>query len=94
MKHTRPPFKISTRSMACRVDFGATTDDDNWGWATIEGMHKEANAAFIVKACNLHDELVEAVREAERSLAFAGFNETAPGKMRRIRAVLKKAGEE
>jgi hypothetical protein len=31
-----------------------------------------ANAAFIVLACNAHDELVEALRSAQVALSFCG----------------------
>ena len=78
-KHTPGPWRLEdwvdagngARVMAadggpvCRVD-GATA------WAGVAGTgvrtsrERDANAAFIVQACNSHDELLEALEELVR----------------------------
>ena len=72
---------------------------------TIE--QDEANLAFIVKACNLHEELVDAVKAMQRAFENYGEEFNPSGKPKKVcdwgqlnadlckaSAVLKKAGEE
>ncbi len=76
----------------------ATTGGMNWA---VSRKTAEANAAFIVKACNLHEELVEALEEAEHTfvnidpakLSINGRNKRTAS-LAIIRAVLPKAKEE
>lgn len=59
------------------------------GMIVATNMRSEANAAFIVKACNAHDELVAALRDADSVLAREGY--VAESGIRvRIRAALAK----
>ncbi len=68
-KHTPTPWHHETRRgpNSQQVTFRPSTDDDNWGWAKIEGMNAEANAAFIVRAVNSHEALLDI---AKAMLAF------------------------
>ncbi len=55
----------------------------------------EANAALIDRAVNAHDDLIEALREAERQIEYlhGKFQETGSGNqvLARIRAAIDKA---
>ena len=62
-EHTETPWKISDVILTRIID-----EDNN---SVAEGLSADynnpngrANAEFIVKACNMHDELVEACRKA------------------------------
>ena len=71
MSHTPGPWRISRESnghayISSPCDIG---NDEWWEFASVvtkvEGRVDKigkANAAFIVKACNLHEELVEALK--------------------------------
>ncbi len=56
----------------------------------------EANAAFIVKACNAHDDLVDALRQLTAYVQGYGYGERWAGRphaqMDRAVEALKKAG--
>ena len=65
---------------------------------SISDYHKEctANAAFIVRAVNSHEQLVSALKEARRHVSanlicIHGHDDF--GELRRIDAILKSAGE-
>ena len=68
-KHTPTPWKMSEENIG-RYDGGIYADakhiTDRIEIATVEGQgeqRQKANAQFIVKACNLHDELVGIIKE-------------------------------
>lgn len=59
--------------------FIVTSDPDSDAVARVFGCHKgseqqKADAAFIVKACNTHDQLKDALQEAKALLEFNGIN--------------------
>jgi hypothetical protein len=43
------------------------------GWIEVSGHNKEANAAFIVKAVNSHDDLLGALEYAKSLLESSGL---------------------
>ena len=58
MKHTATPWEVYGNAW-----YGIKSD--NIRIAAIFGLEEEqANAAFIVKACNAHDELLAALKDA------------------------------
>jgi formylmethanofuran dehydrogenase subunit B len=50
----------------------------------------EANAAFIVRACNAHEDLLEALRRADRALENVGMADDAQARVE-IRDAIAKA---
>lgn len=76
-KHTRLPWKAYYASNGVLLGIGdkhagGITDDQGglWGY----GKEKAANAEFIVRACNSHYDLLEALESA-----CAAIHEHAPG---------------
>ena len=65
------PVNISTNSRT-NLSPSATNNDYEWVaelWAqSSTSPTAEANAAFIVRACNSHDELLEALEEAKSAI--------------------------
>jgi hypothetical protein len=65
LKHSNGIWKVYNDHMACRIDI-VTEDSIGFFQETIahierKNEHAEANAEFIVKACNNHDALVKAL---------------------------------
>ena len=96
MKHTETPWEsepgdgdneayLVTGPGGCLI---AVVNDEG------QPQDNEANAAFIVKACNLHEELVEAAEAAIESMDEFTIDAQSVGMAaQKLRAVLKKAGE-
>lgn len=71
---------------------GRRLENMEWEVAPLD----QANAAFIVRACNSHDQLVEACHSAIAALVFAesyGGGEY-PDAIRKVEAALAKTREE
>jgi hypothetical protein len=62
--HTPGPWKTGTREFTDEVFEAAAHGKDWGGWLICETGGNAANAAFIVRACNAHDELVKALEIA------------------------------
>jgi len=71
MKHTPTPWEVNDDDSGIIGTWGP--DEDDWGLicatdyaisSSVPEEQRPANAAFIVKACNAHDELVEALKTA------------------------------
>jgi hypothetical protein len=70
LKHTPPPYKFKYNGYFCDIsaEVGETGEKDTfdiagvWDGSEIPGRSRDgkANAAFIVRACNAHDELLSA----------------------------------
>lgn len=92
-KHTGAPWRaqIAERSDG-EVTVAHITSADGIAIAQM-AMHDNvrANAAFIVRACNAHEELVKALRAANEKLWKEGFT-TADETIAQIEAALSKAG--
>lgn len=84
-----PRFHIQTTG---GYQIASTPELSPHSQAKIENEEREANAAFIVRACNCHDELV-AVLDSIHDLPVddEGFRTIPPGFLDAARAVLKKA---
>ena len=54
------------------------------------GLHGERNAAFIVRACNAHDELVAALRSAVAVWDKVGYPVSVAKEVDSVRATLSK----
>jgi hypothetical protein len=74
-KHTATPWKAEKRNVECQRTILSAAG----GYLAIIGNpwtpyddETEANAAFIVTACNSHDELLEACKEALKQLSERG----------------------
>lgn len=63
-KHTALPLKVGLHGVVCKDD-KYSTPMANCNLQSILMEEAEANASFIVKACNSHYELVEALRECK-----------------------------
>lgn len=76
-KHTPTPWTVGPANQKAHEDSHAGIHGAD-GFivaevqADVEELPAGANAAFIVKACNSHDALVEALKELRFSLAFDG----------------------
>lgn len=116
-KHTPTPWRVEENTDliwgCCNAD---DTSSYGMGYPIISGFasfggwadgrpdynEKEANAAFIVRAVNAHDDLVDALRLAERELAAVENGSTGgipnsvialiPEALEAIRAALAKHG--
>ena len=83
--HTPTPwFATDLRQVRSHVGFVALTSGSDFNVAI-----EEANAAFIVRACNSHDALVAALRD----IADAVYGTDTPRLRARARAALAAAGE-
>lgn len=58
-KHTPTPWKLQGVYQVCGNNLSS---NDGWIVSDCVGPDKEENAAFIVKACNNHEALLDAVR--------------------------------
>lgn len=84
-----PRFHIQT---AGGYQIASTPELSPHSQATIENEAREANAAFIVLACNCHDELVETLKDVEANLTGRDcFPERVADSLRRIKEALAKA---
>ena len=89
-KHTPGPWYAVTGDRA--VTIGAAILGEHAPLATVDYTEEnaQANAAFIVRACNVHDDLLAALRELE---AF-GEREELPTVLAITRAAIAKATQE
>lgn len=78
----KAPAECTTLRSGRKVPFRVCTMQDG----DLETVR--ANAAFIVRACNAHDELVALLTDAHRALGGGHI----PGLPSKIRAALEKAG--
>jgi hypothetical protein len=63
-KHTQLPWDWSVGVIYARFESGeVVAATDGTPFAAMDGATQCANAAFIVRACNSHDALVEALKE-------------------------------
>ena len=103
MKHTPTPWVRMSRGKICSEKddgyvFLADTDVSTCTYQPSPELIK-ANAEFIVKAANCHDDLLEACKEADGMLSFAGCPNPHDGTeqcqwcayMSQIKAAIKKA---
>jgi len=81
MNHTPRPWTISERRIGSEYVITAPG-------AIIGRICSEPNARFVVRACNAHDELLEALRIVAESGRMAQLGPTA---FRAIRAAIQKA---
>jgi len=54
-------------------------DGDEGGWINVVGPNRNVHAEQIVARCNLHTELVAALRSAKVALSFCGKTAQARG---------------
>ena len=71
-KHTPLPWTAEVHHIVSRDTDGIARNNDNSSVAVAHGPDKESNAAFIVRACNAHDELVAALESALKTAEFEG----------------------
>lgn len=100
--HTPTPWKVhptvNQHRYNAALDFGPSGIAVGVVWGPFEkramDAETEANAAFIVRACNAHDELVAALKDAEkRLLSFAeSGNDRLTVLAHDLRATLTRAG--
>ena len=96
-KHTPLPWTAG-RSESCSTPFmHISAADRDIGYLTLNPQEVEANAAFIVTACNSHYDLVDAlkdVRALARKMMIAGGTdaEFADIRLEKATAALAKAG--
>lgn len=64
MKHTKLPWTIEYDHKGRAAAIGS----DNILIAALSGRDPKGNAEFIVRACNSHEDLLEACREVQRAL--------------------------
>lgn len=94
VQHTPTPWEhlpdeegspiVGAGQRICDMDCRSFSDDESFESQTAQ---MEADAAFIVRACNAHDELVAALKHAEKMLERHGEASTMIGE------ALAKAGE-
>lgn len=96
-KHTAGPWKLEYIGKTVRVvtdEPGADYGDDVAVLPNTEQC--TADAAFIVRACNAHDELVEAAKSAEAIFArqkwVDGSTDPEAAALRKLRTALASAG--
>lgn len=69
-EHTPTPW---FKDIRCRIGPRFETDDQSDGMLDdlleVYGENRDANAAFIVKACNSHDALVNVLTDARNAIA-------------------------
>jgi hypothetical protein len=63
-EHTPTPWESNFNRIESKDDHGV--DNDGWMIAECIGPEQEANAEFIVRACNAHDALVAACEKIEK----------------------------
>jgi len=91
MTHTKTPWLISTVQGSPGIMIGGD-DGSNVVCDMRLRSSVEANAAFIVKACNAHDELVEACKEAHLYLsAIADHDPDLDPEVERIAGIINEA---
>lgn len=93
--HTPTPWRVYDHMPNCIED---AMGNDVFAQAMNKGSERnEANAAFIVQACNAHDALVAALRDVlSQYLLFVNVNsdEIASAVVAQARAALALAGKE
>lgn len=97
MKHTPTPWIAEGRAIDSETFEIATLTrnamdmDEN----IITAGELEANAAFIVRACNTHGELLEVVKEAARYFdRYLSTNRVHPLRNKLVEAIAKAEGGE
>lgn len=89
-KHTPTPWRVSEYdSASCRAwitntddkGVGAIAEVTQWDGTEI-GEQGEANAKFIVRACNNHESLCRALGEIATSVTYVLASKQCPAKMR------------
>jgi hypothetical protein len=71
-KHTPTPYKWTGKPIDKRLKICLASDDRSrpFAWVVSDDVPAEeaiANAAFIVRACNAHDDLVAALEAIDKS---------------------------
>ena len=91
-EHTPTPWRRSPRCVESIL-----TDEESPLVVAFVNINKEANAEFIVRACNAHDALVEALREIQTLAAYMQSDQTGRKLLEKIggkcQSALKAAGE-
>jgi hypothetical protein len=86
-KHTPTPYYADEH----RVNDWRIRQDDGkggfWEIAEMGGLNSKENAAFIVRACNAHEEMLAALEAASRYADFSECREVAD----MVKAVIAKA---
>lgn len=100
-EHSMLPWRVvdhawDASSIVSAEDYSIATlsVEDNEETADAEQACMDANAAFIVRACNCHDELVQMLEEARRSVDAHAHETNAPmylDRLARLDAILAKA---
>lgn len=86
MKHTPTPYEADEVKIWHKAHCIAVT---NGGHNAIDD---KANAAFIARACNSHDELVDALKTAHVALKFhPGGDSRMEGDIKNCESILTKA---
>ena len=81
-KHTPTPWEITNSgyddNLIYKIQIGTSARTIAYAYSSDGDKQREqvANAAFIVHACNMHDELVAALRVARTLLATYGSGDT------------------
>lgn len=72
VEHTPGPWTVAKRNskLVSLISANSEGGDANGGVyvAKTQGPDSDANAAFIIRACNSHYDLIEALREARAAL--------------------------
>jgi hypothetical protein len=81
MKHTKTPWRVGNPTGMGSVvadepvpEIGGSNAIDYYGGHMIAESIAPRNAEFIVRACNAHELLVEALEDARELLALNGIN--------------------
>ncbi|MFA5340272.1 MAG: hypothetical protein WC332_00705 [Clostridia bacterium] len=84
-----PSIRFTKESTSLKPEIEAYMDMIDYGF--IEQETAEANARFIVKACNCHNEMLEALKEIIKSINIA--NPLSPGywELQKAKEVIAKA---
>lgn len=82
-KHAPTPWRINGHDI-CSGPYAVA---GVYGTTGADARTSEANAAFIVRACNAHEALVSALDECERILYARHADTLSPGGREALRAV-------
>lgn len=91
-EHTQTPWATNGNRVENRDEHGIV--NDGWIIGDCDGPDADANAEFIVRACNAHADLVEAlemVRDADEDCKRDGLPTMPPMARAKIDAALSKA---
>jgi hypothetical protein len=91
--HTPTPWKVFTTRNGYFIGIGEPTGegitDRSFGVWRGSGAEALANATFIVRAVNVHDDLIEALKDAADELEHSGLAHDHPSIVKARAAIAK-----